>query len=148
MEFPDWINRAAKTGNFFKGGTDPVQLERMRKQAEETKRKEAEKKQKEREKSNKILEAKQQKLKPEPPAGEDVITIQVNLPGGRRTRRRFLKTDSVSDVITFAKAFDIALGNSNYVLQSRMPKKSYTNMRQSLSEAGMNRQENLFVVQA
>jgi len=140
-KYPGWVNRAAKWGNSMRGSQiDPVAQEKrrieqetMKKQQEETQRA--------------ALQSKQQALKMEPPPeAEGVLEIQINCPNGTKTKRRFLASDTVLDVMVFVCAFDLSLGShKTFHLRQNMPKKLYTEHQQTLTEAGFSKRENLFI---
>lgn len=141
QKYPSWVNRAAKWGNSMRGSQiDPVQQEKRRQEQEAMKKQQDEA-------QRAALQAKQQALKMEPPAeAEGVIEIQINCPNGTKTKRRFLESDTVADVMNFVCAFDLSLGSTkSFYLRQNMPKKLYTEHKQTLRDAGFGKRENLFI---
>jgi len=145
--FPAWVNRAAKLGNLVRGTTDPLQEEKIRILSQQKRQAEFERKQAEKQQQEQIMKQKQQILKAEPALGTpNLVTIQVNCPNGTKTRRRFLNTDLITEVLAFVQAFDLSLEGKSFYLRANMPRKDYTQTSLSLIDAGMSSQENLFVV--
>jgi len=138
--YPSWVNRAAKWGGSFKGGgVDPVALEKRRIEDQKYKAAAAEK-----EKS--LLKQKQSTLKAEPPMEADgVVEVQINCPNGTKTKRRFLNTDTIQDVMNFAISFDLTIEAAKFWLRINMPRTIFDKPKQTLKEAGFTQRENLFI---
>lgn len=139
--YPAWVNRAAKIGNSFRGsGPDAVTQEKQRIEQEQMKQQaEAQ--------AKATLGALQKQLKPEVPESCPIaLEVQVNCPNGSKIKRRFLPSDTIADVMSVCLAFDLSLGALNtFSLRQNMPKKLFTDKKQTLSEAGFSKRENLFV---
>lgn len=138
--YPSWVNRAAKWGNSLKGGMDPVQAEKRKMELDKLKR--------DQEAASKAaLKQKQSSLKPEPPQeAEGALEVQINCPNGKKTKRRFLNSDTIGDVMTFVCAFDLSLSStSSFHLRQNMPRKVFADKKETLQAAGFGRRENLFV---
>jgi hypothetical protein len=137
MSFPSWVNRAAKLGNFVRGGVDPIQEERVRQELLAKQKQEQDRKRAVQQEQQKVMEVKRQALKPEPPAeGEGVVHVQINCPNGAKAKRRFLSSDSVGDVLQFVRAFDLSLENTSFHLRSNYPRKEFRDQRLTLAAAG------------
>lgn len=139
VTFPSWVNRAAKMANSMQGVPDFVAQQKALSAQQEKKRKAAEA-------EKKMLRERQTKLKPEPaPGAPGVVLIQVNCPSGNKTRRRFLKTDTIGEVMEFVYAFDSTVKRTGFELLQTIPRKVYANVGQTLAEAGIAGRANLYV---
>eukprot|EP00457_Paulinella_chromatophora_P010248 gb/GEZN01010342.1/.p1 GENE.gb/GEZN01010342.1/~~gb/GEZN01010342.1/.p1 ORF type:complete len:352 (+),score=50.21 gb/GEZN01010342.1/:23-1078(+) len=103
-------------------------------------------KKKQKAEDSKILVQKQAELGAEPSENAvGVMQIQINTPSGLKTRRRFLETDTISDVMRFCRAWDLTLNNQDFVVRTNYPKKQvFTDATITLKAAGFQKQENLF----
>uniref|UniRef100_A0A7S3YI01 UBX domain-containing protein n=2 Tax=Lotharella globosa TaxID=91324 RepID=A0A7S3YI01_9EUKA len=139
VTFPNWVNRMAKMGAMMQGKGDFVAQEKAKIQQAEARRREKEAKMKE-------LKTRQGQLKPEADANaKGVILIQVNCPGGKKARRRFVETDTIGDVMEFVYAYDSMVARKGFELVQTMPRKVFSNNRMTLAAAGLKGRANLFV---
>jgi len=142
VQFPSWVNRAAKWGSSFQGGQGPPNLVE-----EDKRREEAMKKQKQQHQiETQELNSRQQNLKPEPPKDAmEVVEIQINCPNGTKTKRRFLQSDRIKDVMNFVEAHDLSIKRNSFYLRCNYPKIVYDKPMKTLKEVGMGKRENLFI---
>lgn len=143
VEFPSWVNRAAKVGGMFAGGgtqtVDLVQQDKLR--AAEEKRVAEERKMKQQE-----LDSRKSNLKAEPPKeNPNCVEIQINCPNGKKTKRRFLNSDKVIDVMNFVSAHDLSIPKNSFYLRCNYPKTVYDKPSKTLKDVGMGKRENLFI---
>lgn len=74
--------------------------------------------------------------------GGEILTLGHNVRvaffvAGVKTKRRFLNTDTIKDVMDFVCAFDLSIGKSKFNLRQNMPRKLYTNHKETLKDAGL-----------
>lgn len=144
VEFPSWVNRAAKLGGMFTGGTGASSVDLV----QQDKQREAERKRAELEKAKnrKEMNDRQSNLKQEPPKEAlGVIEIQINCPNGTKTKRRFLNTDKIQDVMNFVSAYDLTIPKNSFYLRCNYPKKVFDKPSKTLKDVGMEKRENLFI---
>merc|ERR1712130_12012 len=128
-------------GGPFSGGGGPNLVEQDKQQERERKRI-----QEEQNKVKQELSGRQSSLKKEPPKEAlDVVQIQINCPNGTKTKRRFLLSDKVIDVMNFVEAYDITVKKGSFYLRCNYPKKVYDKPNMTLKEVGMGKRENLFI---
>jgi len=108
---------------------------------EKKKREELEKLERERkieEQSRIILKT----LPPEPEKSDKTTELMIRLTDGSRIRRRFLSTDPIDLVFAFVATKEIV---DNKVLTTHLPRKTYSNGKMTLQEAGLCPQATMFV---
>ena len=121
-----------------------------REQAEREAREEAERMEAEREQARLEAEREERRaslrnaIAAEPEAEKGVTTtVCVHLPDGERLKRRFLKTDTVQDVLNFIDTKDVNV--DEYVLVSNYPRKEFREAAVDLETAGLVPQAMLYL---
>jgi hypothetical protein len=147
LDYPSWVNRAAKVGNLIKGGQDPLAKDKAKQMEIQKQKKQQEHKRAEAKRVQQVLQGKQAQLKAEPAVGPEVCTLQLNLPNGTKQRRRFHKSSQLAEVVRFAKAYDLSLEKASKIeLRSNFPTKTYADLQTTLTSNGFGKTENLFLM--
>jgi len=83
---------------------------------------EAKKKKDEKAREQALLAPKQAALGKEPDDGPDAVEVQINTPSGLKTKRRFLTSNTISDIERFVVAFDISLASTPFCVRTNYPR--------------------------
>lgn len=76
---------------------------------------------------------------------EESILIAIKLSDGRRLQRMFYPTNTIKDIIIFVKSQQIDLNYDFYLSSGDVPKRQFTDLNLTLSQAKIRTRSVLFI---